>query len=346
MTEVLVRNLDETVVEQLEARARNSGRSLQAELTAARTEDPRSWTAQSVGNASAWTHPLPVALIGPLSSIVETRGRGEGPITGLVLTADEKAALGGYQGAAKRELEHGRGFVVLDRLPIDEISEREATALYWMIGQLFGEPVVQNVQGTLLYDVRDSGQDVAQGARFSVTSYESSFHTDNSFGETVVDYVGLLCLKTARSGGVSQLVSGVTTLELLRREYPQALEALCRPFHVDRRGGVREGEAQTVLRPAIECTEPEPLFRYLRYWIEAGQEKAGEPLSHAQRQALHRFDEVLNRPALRAEFSLEPGQMYFINNRWILHNRTAFEDYGEPERRRHLVRLWLEARAE
>ena len=100
-------------------------------------------------------------------------------------TADEKADLGEYLAAARHDLEQGRGFVVLDRLPVDRIPEREAIALYWMIGQLLGEPIAQNVQGTLLYDVRDSGQDVAEGARFSVTNYESSFHTDNSFGETV-----------------------------------------------------------------------------------------------------------------------------------------------------------------
>ncbi len=248
-----------------------------------------------------------------------------------------------YLAAAKHDLEQGRGFVILDRLPLNEVSERAAIALYWLLGQLLGEPVAQNVQGTLLYDVRDSGQDVAQGARFSVTRYESSFHTDNSFGETVVDYVGLLCLKTAQSGGVSQVVSGLSAAVVLGREYPEALATLCQPFRVDRRGGVREGEAQTVLRPAIERGGPEPFFRYLRYWIEAGHEKAGEPLTPAQREALDRLDEVLNRPALRAEFSLEPGQVYFINNRWILHNRTAFDDYPEPERRRHLVRLWLEA---
>ncbi len=244
----------------------------------------------------------------------------------------------------KHELEHGRGFVILDRLPIGRISDRRAIALNWMIGQLLGEPVAQNVQGTLLYDVRDSGQSIAQGARFSVTNYESSFHTDNSFGETVVDYVGLLCLKTARSGGKSQLVSGLTAFEVLRREYPDALATLGQPFHVDRRGGVRDGKESTVLRPAIECTGPELLFRYLRYWIEAGHEKAGVPLTEAQCNALNRLDEVLGRPALRAEFSLEPGEIYFINNRWILHNRTAFEDHPEPHRRRHLVRLWLEAR--
>ena len=305
--------------------------------------DPRSWTAETVGAPAGWTHPLPDALIAPLRSIAEAPGRGDAPITDLRLTADERAALGGYLAVAGRELDRGRGFVILDRLPVGRIPEREAVAVYWLIGQLLGEPIVQNVQGTLLYDVRDSGQDVASGARFSVTNYESSFHTDNSFGETVLDYVGLLCLKTARTGGVSQVVSGLAVVEALRRESPGSLEALCRPFHVDRRGGVREREAPTVLRPAIELGGPVPLFRYLRYWIEAGHAKAGEPLTAERREALDRLDAVLNRPALRAEFALEPGQVYLINNRWILHNRTAFEDHPEPERRRHLVRLWLEA---
>jgi alpha-ketoglutarate-dependent taurine dioxygenase len=305
--------------------------------------DPRSWTAETVGAAGGWTRPLPDALIGPLRCIAGAPGRGDGPIADLRLTAEERAALGGYLAAAKHDLERGRGFVVLDRLPVGRTSEREAIAFYWMIGQLLGEPIAQNVQGTLLYDVRDSGQDVARGARFSVTNSESSFHTDNSFGEAIVDYAGLLCLKTARSGGVSQMVSGLAVVEKLRSEDPGTLQALCRPFHVDRRGGVREGEAPTVLRPVIELKGHEPLCRYLRYWIEAGHAKAGEPLTPERREALDRLDAVLNRPALRAEFSLEPGQVYFINNRWILHNRTAFEDHPEPERRRHLVRLWLEA---
>jgi alpha-ketoglutarate-dependent taurine dioxygenase len=306
------------------------------------TDGPKSWTAETVGTPTGWTCPLAGALLDALRAVYDARGQGDGPITYLRLTPGEKAALAGHLADTRRDLEHDRGFVVLDRLPVDRITEREAVALYWLIGQLLGEPFAQNVQGTLLYDVRDSGQDVSRGARFSVTNYESSFHTDNSFGGTVLDYVGLLCLKTARSGGVSQVVSGLAALRALRREHPEALEALCRPFHVDRRGGVREGEAPTVRRPVIERGGPEPLFRYLRYWIEAGHDKAGEPLTNAQRGALDRLDEVLNRPALRAEFSLEPGQVYLINNRWVLHNRTAFEDHPEPDRRRHLVRLWLE----
>jgi alpha-ketoglutarate-dependent taurine dioxygenase len=83
------------------------------------------------------------------------------------------------------------------------------------------------------------------------------------------------------------------------------------------------------------------LVRYLRFWIHAGHDKAGEPLSAERLRALDVLDEVLARPELRVEFGLEPGQMLFVNNRWIFHNRTAFEDHDEPERRRHYVRLWL-----
>jgi alpha-ketoglutarate-dependent taurine dioxygenase len=305
--------------------------------------DPRSWTAATVGDAAGWTDPVPDALIDCLRALYAARARGDAPVTELRLTDAERAEPGGALAAAKDDLDRGRGFIILDRLPVDRLPEREAVALYWMIGQLLGEPFAQNVQGTLLYDVRDSGQDVARGARFSVTNYESSFHTDNSFGAEPLDYVGLLCLQTGRSGGISQVVSGPAVVAALRREAPEALEVLRRPFHVDRRGGVRAGEAPTVLRPVIDLDGPEPLFRYLRYWIEAGHEKAGAPLSPDRRAALDRLDEVLGRPALRAEFALEPGQIYFLNNRWILHNRTAFEDDPEPGRRRHLVRLWLAA---
>lgn len=307
--------------------------------------DPRLWTAETVGTPATWTHPLPDTLVAALTAIVQKRDRADAPITELRLSGDEHAALGGDLADARRELNQGRGFVVLDRLPMGASSPRTAVAVYWLMGQLLGEPVVQNVQGTLLYDVRDGGQDVAQGARFSVTNYESSFHTDNSFGETVVDYVGLLCLATAQSGGMSQVVSGLAVVSVLRREAPEALDTLRQAFHVDRRGGFREGEAPTVLRPVIELGESGPLFRYLRYWIEAGHTRAGEPLDPERRGALDRLDAVLNRLELRAEFALEPGQVYFLNNRWILHNRTAFQDHPEPSRRRHLVRLWLEASA-
>jgi alpha-ketoglutarate-dependent taurine dioxygenase len=104
---------------------------------------------------------------------------------------------------------------------------------------------------------------------------------------------------------------------------------------------VRPGEAPTAVAPVLEWRGGELVCRYLRHWIHVGHDRAGVPLTAEQLWAFDALDEAAGDPTLRAEFSLEPGQMYFINNRWILHNRTAFTDYPEPERRRHLVRLWL-----
>ncbi len=304
-------------------------------------DDARAWRADTIDDPQKWYY----ALSGPCRAALREAARaGRGrPLTELRPGADLRAAHAAELRPVLQALEEGRGFAVLSSPPPEPSGREEAVALYWLAGQLLGEPLAQNVQGELLYDVRDTGQQVAQGARFSVTSYESSFHTDNSFGDTVLDYVGLLCLCPARAGGLSQVVSGCAVYDCLRRESPEALEVLSRPCHFDRRGGVRAGEAATARFPVLADTECGPLFRYLRYWIEAGHDKAGEPLTREQVRALDVLDGVLARPGLRAEFALKPGDLFFVNNRWILHNRTAFEDHSEPERRRHLVRLWLRA---
>jgi len=308
-------------------------------------DDPRAWRADTVEDRSKWYRSLPDEILDSLQSWLAALPP-EQPVTELILGDEDRLAWAEHLAPAKYDLEFGRGFVILEGLPLAKLSEREAIASYWFLGQLLGEPFAQNVQGTLLYDVRDTGQDLSAGARFSVTSYESSFHTDNSFGDSILDYVGLLCLKTAKSGGISQNVSGYAVHNVLLEEHPDVLQTLYQPLHVDRRGGLREGESPTVRRPVIAWDGSELVVRYLRYWIEVGQEKAGKPLTSEERLALDIFDAVLARPELRVEFSLKPGQMYFINNRWILHNRTAFTDHPELTRRRHLVRLWLRARDE
>ena len=306
--------------------------------------DQRAWPGATL-DASAWRRRLSPRLLKSLEQTVA--GLRRLPRPPLTLRAEEEpcAAYRGDLRDALDVLERGSGFVVLEGLPVERWSVEEATAVYWELGRLLGEPVTQNVQGTLLYDVRDTGQDVRYGARFSVTNAESSFHTDNSFGSVMVDYVGLLCLKTARRGGLSQIVSGHAVRERLRRAAPDVLQTLALPFHVDRRGGVQPGEAPTIRFPVMHGEGDALECRYLRYWIEAGHEKASEPLTPEQVRALDALDAVLADPSLRAEFDLRPGDMLFVNNRWIFHNRTAFDDHLELERNRHLVRLWLRRRS-
>jgi hypothetical protein len=301
--------------------------------------DARAWRADTIDDPRGWYYALSDSCRAALREVART-GRGR-PVTKLRPGDDLRATFAAEFRPIRDALEGQRGFAVITGPPPEAAFPQECVALYWLVGQMLGEPMAQNVEGVLLYDVRDTGRQVAEGARFSVTNYESSFHTDNSFGDAVLDYVGLLCLCPARSGGLSQVVSGCAVHDCLRRESPDVLEVLSRPFHFDRRGGVRAGETPTARFPVLAQTERGPLFRYLRTWIEAGHEKAGEPLTREQVQALDVLDGVLTRPGLRAEFALKPGEMFFINNRRVLHNRTAFEDHAEPARRRHLVRLWL-----
>lgn len=306
-------------------------------MSAPTPTDPRAWRADTIDDQGAWYQALSDRTLSALAEAV----RGRRPATELRPSDALRAAAADDTRRALAALEEGRGFVVVSLGTPGRFAAADLPAVYWLVGSLLGRPVEQNVQGTLLYDVRDTGQDVRYGARFSVTNAESTFHTDSSFMDTVTDYVGLLCLNPARAGGRSQIVSGYAVQAELAARRPEVVEQLRRPFHVDRRGGVRPGDDPTVRFPVFGSDDRGLLIRYLRYWIEVGHEKAGSPLTAEQVEALDALDAAAAEPRMRVEFDLRPGDMLFVNNRWILHNRTAFEDFAEPERKRHLVRLWL-----
>ena len=177
-----------------------------------------------------------------------------------------------------------------------------------------------------------------------MTNAESSFHNDNSFGELLPDLVGLLCLHTAKSGGRSQLISGYALHNELLENHPDVLEILYQLFCFDRRGQFRAGESATSQFPIFQWRGDELTLRYLHYYIQVGHERAGRRLTTDQKKALEVVEGLLCCADFRVEFNLQPGQMLFTNNRWILHNRTAFEDYPDPDHRRHYVRLWLQQR--
>jgi alpha-ketoglutarate-dependent taurine dioxygenase len=304
--------------------------------------DPRAWRATTIDERQSWYYPLPERCLAALDETLRQLRRAPRPATEVRLSETPCAGCASDLRAVLEALEVGRGFAIIEGLPEGRYSAGELQVIYWLVGQMLGRPVAQNVQGTLLYDVRDTGQDVRYGARFSVTNAETGFHTDNSFGDAVIDYVGLLCIRSARSGGANQVVSGYTLHNELLAQHLDVLEVLYQPFHVDRRGGLRPGDAPTVQFPILRWDGRGLVCRYLRYWIEAGHDKAGQPLTVAQREALAVLDRVARAPELQVEFSLRPGDMFFINNRWILHNRSAFVDHPETERQRHYVRLWLQ----
>lgn len=302
--------------------------------------DPRYWRASTIDHPDRWRIALSESSLSALDRFDHALPN-DSPITSLKAPPWLRAAAGDDVRCILESLESGRGFSIVTAGDPGRFSPTSLTRFYWLLGDLLGRPIEQNVQGTLLYDVRDTGQDVQYGARFSVTNSESSFHTDNSFGDNVLDYVGLLCLNAARSGGESQIVSGYTVADELRSNHPKDWEVLRGDFHFDRRGGLRPGDEPTVRYPILAESDIGLVIRYLRYWIEVGHEKAGVPLSSQQIEAMNTLDQVAGQPGLRVAFTMKPGEMLIINNRWLLHNRTAFEDHQELDRRRHFVRLWV-----
>lgn len=280
-----------------------------------------------------------------------TRASFEGPEAWTYALRDDfsPSSLAADAAAIRRELLHGRGFVVVRGLPIERCSAEEAKLLYQNLGMHLGRLLQQNVRGERLYEVRDEGYKIerdygAVGVRFSKTAEGLHFHTDSApalMGDTP-DFVGLLALQTAKSGGSTRLVSALTLHNVMRAERPDLLARLYQPYHFDRRAELRPGEPTTLWAPVFSYSGSQQV-RYFRFYIPKGHEIAGEPLSPQDVEALDYMESVMNREELQASFDMRRGDMQFVNNNFILHSRTAFEDHPEPELRRRFVRLWLKA---
>jgi hypothetical protein len=242
-------------------------------------------------------------------------------------------------------LDHGRRFAIVDRLPMAEIDGAEATAIYWLLSSMVSRSVAQKLDGTMIYDVLDTGQQAlpGSGVRPDKTNIEIRFHNDNAYNETPPDYIGLLCLRRAQSGGHSRVISFHTVSNALRKRHPDRLERLYRPFWFDRQREFRPGESPIFSAPVFESTG-ELRARFSAHQINGGYALRGEPMGSAGQAAIAAMLDIFGEEELSVDFDLEPGQIQFVDNRALGHSRTAFVDHPEPERKRHLVRLWLRDR--
>jgi len=241
----------------------------------------------------------------------------------------------------RQMLAHGSGFAIVDRLPLERIEREEAVALFWLLSSLIARPVAQKWDGTMVYDVRDTGRPPGNGVRPDITNAEQSFHTDNSYNLCPPAYVGLLCLHPAMEGGVSRIVSLVSAHNEVRRRRPEVLPRLYRPFYFDRQREHAPDDIMVTHHPIFEVESGRLHGRLSRFQVRNGQALAGVPLDAEGETALDELDRTMDRSDLCMDFHFEAGQMQFLNNRQIAHKRTGFRDWPEPDRKRHLVRLWL-----
>jgi hypothetical protein len=238
---------------------------------------------------------------------------------------------------AAETLRNGRGFVLLRGLPVpDRFDDEVAEKIFTAIGYYLGTPVSQSRGGERIGHLRNLGQPGAFQRRFA-TSEATAFHNDRT------DIVGLMCLRPARFGGESLLVSTMALYNIVVEEHPEYLPILYKDFAKDLMDEQPEGE------PGWESL---PLFCYesgylsgttSTSWFVSAQRFADVPRLSAQEMSCFLFLESLpKRPGLSLSMTLEPGDIQFAGNFTIMHTRTGFaDDPDDPAHQRHLLRLWL-----
>lgn len=300
--------------------------------------DPADWTADEMAASDEWLHRLDQAEVAELSAAIAPFDRDDIDLMTLARDAFPLPRLGPTLAEIRRELLYGRGFVLFRGLPIDKLGKRGAAIAFWAVGQHLGDGVLsQNALGHVLGHVTDIGQSRANpNQRGPYSREEIPFHVD------CADVVGLLCLETSKSGGESSLVSAVRVHNEMLKRRPDLVKVLAEPYYRDRRGEIPPGM--------------DPWYRLAVFHYHQGYFSASIEPTYIG--SAHRFDEVPEMtPAqqeaiamaqslseeLRFDAGFARGDMQFCNNHVIFHTRRGYEDHSEPERKRHLLRLWLKA---
>ena len=292
---------------------------------------PAAWKGAELAGDMSWLHPLSAQQIDALDAAlaqVKARGltfpnfgKGDFPIG-----EDWTKALAQHSD----ELENGRGFMVLRGLPVERYTEEDIQIIYYGIGLHMGMPVRQNPRGDLLGLVMNVGDVSKKTTRVYETNLYLPYHSDPS------DVVGLLCVRKAKQGGLSSLVSVAAIYNEILRQHPEHLGLYYRCWYFS-----HLCEDLPSLSPIFSHHQGKLSCRYLRQYIELGHEVRQLPLSKVEIEALDLFDEIMHREDLRLSMMLEPGDLQFANNYAVLHSRNEFEDHGVHELNRKMLRLWL-----
>jgi hypothetical protein len=294
------------------------------------------WHPGDFPTKDAYSFDLTEAHLAAFDQAIATNGQPGRPVEDITPTDFALEPIARDLDAWCDEVLNGRGFIILRGLSPERYSDDDITTIFWGLGTHLGRAVSQSNLGDFIGHVTDvGGKDRRERAYRN--SRELTPHTDRA------DILGMACLRKAMSGGVSGYSSAHTIYNEMLATRPELVEPLFEGFHYHRRGEQQEGEPAVTPEKVPVLSECEDALSvvYLRSYIDMGANELGQPLSQQQQEALDLFETLADREDIQLTFTLEPGEIIFFNNCVLLHNRTGFEDYPEPERKRHLLRLWL-----
>ena len=307
------------------------------QLPPVRIDGPAAWRTADLG-VGEWVHTLSPGEIAEIEAAAKAQVGGGADLGALTADAFPIPTFAARLGALlDDDVLQGRGFAVIQGLDPTRLTRAENAAAFLGIGAHLGAARPQNAKGHLLGHVKDLGRSSDDPtARLYQTNERQTYHTDSA------DVVALMCLQPAKRGGRSSLVSSVAIYNAMRAQAPDLALVLFEPIETDRRGEVAEGERPYFTIPVFNWFEGHFAGIFQRQYIDSARRFDGvASLSATQRAALDLLETLANDPAFHVEIDFHPGDIQLVNNHVLFHDRTAFEDWLEPARRRHLLRLWL-----
>jgi hypothetical protein len=301
---------------------------------------PSAWTGEAMRRTREWVldwSPESIAELETAAMTVKAAGKSMPSFTRQDFPLPRTAA---FLERAMREVTNGRGFVLLRGLPVHKYDDAMVRNMLWGLGLHWGTPVTQNVAGDPIAVITDKGLDASQvGVKPSMTNAEQRPHSDPS------GVAALLCIRGAKSGGVSRIASSIAIYNRLLGERPEGLECLYQGFHHDLRGD------ETPDAP-FGCTPvPIPVYRYHQGLLSCvfnatsvrqALRRMNRTIPEEHLAMLDRIVELAHGDEFRLDMTFEPGDIQLLNNYTVLHWRTAYEDWPEPDRKRRLYRLWID----
>ena len=296
---------------------------------------PAAWRRSDLGPV-AWRVRLDDAEIAEIRAAVSRWTSQRRPLAEMTRSDFPLPRLSPRIAAWRDEVANGRGLQVVSGVPVDDWSVDESSAFFWGLGQHLGRPGAQNRRGDLLGHVRDTGADRNDRyVRQYLTTQDIPFHCD------AADMVGLLCLRTAKSGGLSRIASSVSVYNELLRRRPDLAPRLFEPFMLDTRD---EAEANGLKAlPVPPCRHAAGVLRTFWHseYFRTSQRHDGIRLTDAENELLDLYDEISGSPEFHVDMALEPGDVQLLSNHSVIHARTDYEDHADPAMKRHLLRLWI-----
>ena len=302
-------------------------------------EKPRAWLPKELAQDFSWIHHLSREATLEIEEALQHAKATEK--SWLQMTANDFPLKRHAKEAIDRAFavtQTAYGMCLLKGFPVDRWSAEDARLANWGIGLNVGVARTQNRASQVMNDVRDEGGSykVKNGRGYN-TNAGLDFHVDSC------DVVALMCLQNAKSGGTSKVTSSMAVVEEIKRLRPDLIPVMQQPFYYSYQGTNDASQPPFYKCPILGDDSEFFSLRANRKNVTAAQRDFPEVprLTSEQIELLDLLDELLPNDKFCYSMELDRGDLQLLNNYVVIHSRTNFEDHVEPERKRHLLRLWL-----